>query len=247
MTIEIVEEGDQNRGTVDLATHGRVSWSTGATLRVSGTLVLFAILIRWRDAPAVARMSQSVAFRGYGKDGDLRYYGIRPAAPETDIVTAGGVRFPLSRPTGLLNWSIDAVHHPRRRDPGRAYVTDESYEFAERVGRTIAYYDALSLWFSNDRDISDQQRPSNGRFATLELLARFRTQFWSGEARIGVLEWVCIWDAQVGRISIPRRDPRYASVTYYTGPPADGPTDAEIRRMIGAWQHDDRELPRRSR
>jgi hypothetical protein len=81
--------------------------------------------------------------------------------------------------------------------------------------------------------------------ASGELVAEAIPYFWIGEARIGLVQWICSWRSGLSLIALPRSEPFYEQVDFYTGPPSDGPTDADVRRLMGQWQREDRLLLRR--
>ena len=63
---------------------------------------------------------------------------------------ANVIRIPLSPPPPAHRvWRVDAVPDPDRRDPGRAFVSDESYHFSDRQGSTLTFYDRPSLGLEN--------------------------------------------------------------------------------------------------
>lgn len=245
MGIEVLEEG-RDGDSADLGTFGSIEVRTGAEIAAPILRVTQAILFRWRNAPTSARMSQTVAFRGFAIDRGGVYRAIRPSSPATDIRTRSGQHFYLSPPTGALRWALDALHDPRHRDSGRAYVTDESYFFTDRSDGVITFHDSPKLWFWRGASIVRAYGGAS-RITWLELLARFRTHLWVGDARVGLVEWVCTWRGSSESGELPEILPTYESVDFYTGPPSDGPSDAELRRTIRDWQRDDRRLRRPGR
>lgn len=240
-------EGTRRDGA-DLGALGSVEVRTGAEIAAPVWSVHPAILIRWRGAPRSARMNQTVGFRGFLHARTAEYHGFAPRPPATDIRTPAGTHttgqhFELSPPLGPLRWFVDALHDTRRRDPDRAYVTDESYSISDRVGDTITYYDCPKLWFTDGRAIVRANGGSSS-IAWIELLGRFRTFLWVDEQRVALVDWVCTWRGTATSPDLPQLLPTYESVQFYTGPPSDGPGDAEMRRMIRAWQREDLALPR---
>jgi hypothetical protein len=247
MAFSVLDVGT-HRVSANLGSYGTVEVHTGARINASGELVDHALLIRWNTAERSARLSQTVATRGFAMARTGRYRGIFPQPPATNVTVLNtddnfGVVVPLSPPMGEMTWTVDALHPRRRPDPGRAYLTDESYDFVSRTARRITFFDSPTLFFDRPNMIVASQAPPN-LFQSLELLARFHTYFWIREERIGIVQWICSWRSGVSAISLPHSDPTYEQVEFYTGPPSDGPTDAELRRLMGQWQREDRSLRR---
>lgn len=72
-----------------------------------------AIAIRWRDAPATARLSQQVSFLASLVDSAESYRPLIPDAPHTDVRLAPSedvyTSLPLSPARGQRVWHVDAL------------------------------------------------------------------------------------------------------------------------------------------
>ncbi len=211
-----------------------------------------AIALRWSRVPEAARLSQYVSLRASLLTRGGQTTPLVPDPPFTDTTLTSWrrdgaqmiTRHPLSAPDGARHWDLDAAPTQAGRcPPGRAYVSDESYSFTDRDGTTIVFYDAPILSLNNP---SESVR--RGRYPTgvdrYELVALFFTALWLGRSRIGGVVWSYSWRYPLGLASLAsssyrRFDPPIVGddwlASFHVRPPV-GPTPAESRSKLFAWQ-----------
>lgn len=235
---------------------GTIAVFVPATVDVSdrtGTYSAYeAIAMRWTGAPSNARMSQRLSLRAFLLTDAAMAVPLHPSPPHTDVVIRMRgcdprtrvvvARFPLSPPPPAHRvWRVDALPDLDRRDPGRAYLTDESYTISDRQGSTITYYDRPSLGLEDLRAALRAQRLSPATHTSCELIAMFHTELWRGERRLGIVQWTHIqryFTAQDTGSTTPTG--YYEPTAFHTGLPPLTPTPTESRRMLQAWQRTER-------
>ena len=243
MSIRVTYPGTQSF-SADLERRGQVTVHVNANVHSErdGGSVERVLALVWSGAPPGARMSQTMAFRGFLRLADGRQSPVRPAAPQTNVQTSGAeVSHPLSPPgPDRLLWVVDALADPARRDPGRVYVTDESYAFSEREGDRLTFYDRPRLMVVDPAHVARQQA-SGTRATRFVLEGRFHTHLFDGARWIGLVEWGCSWSQRVdSSLAVVTSEPRYARASFHRQRPEDGLTLEELRARMGAWQREER-------
>lgn len=227
---------------------GRVDVYVGVTVSNNGQLLRNTIVFDWTDAPEGGRISQILILHGFivGRDGSET--PIQPHPPETNVAALGGrQQFCMSREAGsggqaMNHWAVDAVRpRPRSRtDPARAYTTHPSHPYTDRgpsgrpPGRRLRYYDSPMLMFNNPRAAVVSAGASLAAVHAVLLRGTFQSAFWRESECVGVVEWVCRWNA--GGSDFSSRDgPNYRSVRLLGNGTPPSPTAEQTQLMIQQW------------
>lgn len=250
MSIEIHPRGDPSV-SVDLPNAGHVAaWAPVAVTRIleSGRRIreYSAFALRWEHAPPNARLTQLPSLRAYFLSGDGRVAPVRPSSPMTDVATAYGPSFALSATAPQpRTWHLDAGTHTGPRDPGRAYVSDESYGFSEREADALEFYDSPTLAIRDPVAARDRNGIAAADAPRYELAGLFATQAWAGRRLLGMVEWSRIWTYQTAGLGAvtTSSEGRYPEPPRWTQRRTEGPTRAESLRLIGQWQRVERRRP----